>query len=45
MLIVHFFVDSIILLMIEMDVFTCLKNCIKQKIPPKDGSIKLDDDV
>lgn len=41
----HFVIDTLILVLIELDLFKCLKNYSLKKIPEPDRSLELDHDV
>lgn len=45
LLLAHFFVGTFILFLIEMDLFRCLKGFTLRRIPKKNKSIVLEDDV
>lgn len=44
-LIIHFFVNTLILFLIEIDALSCLKGWSAKKIPPPQQNLVLDDDV
>jgi len=44
-LVLHFFIDTAILIAIEKDLFSCLKNLGLKKVPPRNESLVLDPDV
>lgn len=41
----HFFIDTFILILIEMDLFSFIKKCRIQAVPPKKDDLNLDADV
>lgn len=45
LLIAHFFFGTFVLILIEMDLFKCLKGCTLRKIPKKNKEIDMEDDV
>jgi len=44
-LLLHFFIDTLLLIMIESDLLSCLKSYSLRKIPPPDETLILDEDV